>query len=92
PYARQYLAEQLSREDFPQTGLFVRAASGPSAAAGIKANDFLLEVDGQKIETTFDLNKVLLPKRVGDKVQVKFWTNGTTKTTTVTLAEIQPSL
>lgn len=92
PYARQYVAEQLKREDFPETGLWVRRASGPAAAAGIKANDFLVAVDGQKIESTFDLNKVLLPKKVGDKVSVKLWSDGQTKTVNVTLAEIQPTL
>ena len=89
PYVRQALAGELKREDFPSTGLFVQEVSGASASSGIAKNDIVLEVDGQKIDTTFDLNKVLLPKKVGDQVKVKYWHAGQIKETTVTLAESQ---
>jgi serine protease Do len=92
PYARQYLADILKREDFPNSGLYVKTVSGASINSGISANDFILEVDGQKIETTFDLNKVLLPKKVGDTVKVKYWHAGQTKETNVTLAESQTKI
>lgn len=88
PYARDYVAQQINRTDFPNYGLFVQGVSGPSAGKGITNNDFILEVEGQKIETTFDLNKVLLPKKVGDNVKVKYWHAGQTKETTIALAEM----
>jgi serine protease Do len=92
PYARQFVAEQLKREDFPNHGIWLNAVSGPSEAAGIKSGDFILEIEGQKIESTFDLNKVVLTKNAGDKVKVKFWQAGQTKETTITLTEIKPSI
>jgi len=92
PYARQYVADYIKREDFPNYGLLLNQVSGPAAAAGMTTNDFLLEVDGQKIESTFDLNKVILPKNVGEKVKVKFWHAGQTKETTITLTEIKPTI
>jgi S1-C subfamily serine protease len=92
PYARQYLADILKREDFPSSGLYVTAVSGASASSGIGANDFVLEVDGQKIDTQFDLNKALLPKKVGDAVKVKFWHAGQTKEANITLAESQTKI
>ena len=92
PEARDYIAQQINRSDFPEHGLFVQAVSGPSANIGIGKNDFLLEVDGQKIDNSFDLNKVLLPKKVGDQVKVKFWHAGQTKDASVTLAEMPTDL
>jgi S1-C subfamily serine protease len=92
PYARQFVAEQVKREDFPNHGIWLNAVSGPSEAAGIKTGDFILEIEGQKIESTFDMNKVILTKNAGDKVKVKYWQAGQTKETTVTLTEIKPSI
>lgn len=92
PYVRQEVADYIKRDDFPNYGLLLNQVSGPAASAGMAVNDFLLEVDGQKIENTFDLNKVILPKNVGDKVKVKFWHAGAIKESTITLAEIKPSV
>ncbi|MBI1331540.1 MAG: trypsin-like peptidase domain-containing protein [Armatimonadetes bacterium] len=93
PYARDYLSrEVLKRDDYPNYGLLVRSVSGPAQNSGIAANDILLEVDGQKIDSSFDLNKVLLPKKVGDKVSVKYWHDGQTKQTSVTLEEMPTNI
>jgi S1-C subfamily serine protease len=92
PEVRQYLQQTLSRADFPQSGLFVQAVSGSAATAGIAKNDFILEVEGQKIDSTFDLNKILLPKKVGDQIKVKYWHAGQTKEATIALAEAQTNI
>lgn len=92
PWVRQEVADYIKREDFPNHGLLLNQVGGAAAAAGIKVNDFLLEIDGQKVETTFDLNKVILTKNVGEKVKVKYWQAGQTKETTVTLTEIKPTI
>lgn len=92
PEARDYVASQINRTDFPDHGLHVQSVSGPSMNSGIAKNDFLLEVDGQKVDNSFDLNKVLLPKKVGDQVKVKYWHAGQTKETTITLAEMPTNI
>lgn len=92
PQVRQYLSQELSRTDFPDTGLYVQAVSGSAASSGIAKNDFILEIEGQKIDTTFDLNKILLPKKIGDKIKVKFWHAGQTKETSVVLSEAQTNI
>ena len=92
PYARDYVAKIVSRTDFPETGLLISTVTGPSESGGLKAGDFLLEIDGTAIETPFDMNKVILPKKAGDKVKVKYWSAGATKETTITLAELKPSI
>ena len=92
PRAREMIANIIHRDDFPTTGLFVKATSGPSVRSGIAANDFLLEVEGQKIDTTFDLNKILMPKKIGDKIKVKYWHAGQTKEVTIALEESQTNI
>jgi serine protease Do len=92
PYVRQAIGEELKRDDFPKTGLFVQAVSLNATNSGIAKNDFILEVEGQKIETTFDLNKILLLKKVGDQVKVKYWHAGQTKEATIALAEMQANI
>jgi S1-C subfamily serine protease len=47
----------------------------------------LLEVDGIAIDGQFALNRALNAKKPGDKVQVKWWSRGQTKTATLTLQE-----
>ncbi len=92
PDYRAYVGNIIKRTDFPTTGLLVGEVSGGATGSGISKDDFVLEVEGQKIETTFDLNKVLLPKKVGDKVKVKYWHAGQTKETSISLAESQTNI
>ena len=92
PQVREYLGQQLNRTDFPTTGLYVQDVSGSAAGSGIAKNDFILEVEGQKIDSTFDLNKILLPRKIGDQIKVKYWHAGQTKETTIALAESQAKI
>ena len=66
--------------------------SGSAASSGIAKNDIIIEVDGQKINSVFDLNKCLLPKKVGDQLKVKYWREGQTKETTIALTESQTNI
>ncbi len=91
PYVRDEVAQYIGRADFPKTGLLLNQVGGAAAAAGLKEKDILLEVDGNKIDSVFDLNKAILPKSVGDKVKVKFWQAGQTKEVTIALAELKPT-
>jgi S1-C subfamily serine protease len=49
----------------------------------------LLEIDGERINGAFDLNRVLVPKKPGDVVNVKFWSKGQEKTARILLQEIR---
>jgi serine protease Do len=92
PYVRADIAEVLKREDFPNYGLIIREVAGPSATAGLKPMDVLMEIDGRKIETPFDLNKSIITKKIGDTVNVKFWQAGKVVDAKVTLVELKPSI
>jgi len=83
---RGQLAERASSQaNLPTSGIIVLGADGASKAAGIGTWDVIISIDGHKVERALDMNQVLMPKKPGDKVQVKYWSHGETKTTTVTL-------
>jgi S1-C subfamily serine protease len=92
PRNREIIAQQTGASNIPNQGIVVNdvEANGPASQAGIKAMDILVEIDGTPIEGSFTLNKVLTPKKPGDKVQIKYWSKGKTETTTLTLQEINP--
>ena len=91
PRNRQYIAEQTGASNIPQQGIVIQEATGAAAAAGLKQFDIITEIDGTPIEGSFTLNKILTPKKPGDKVQLKYWSAGKVKTTTLTLQEINPA-
>jgi serine protease Do len=90
PDARQELATRTGGANVPDKGVLIRQSTGPADKAGIHALDVLLEIDHQSVGSMFDLNKVLMAKKPGDEVTVKYWSKGDVKTTQVALEELQP--
>lgn len=58
---------------------------GPAAQAGLKANDIILAVNGQKIGLQIPLEQVLLTHKPGDKIQVTVQRGNQQKQFTITL-------
>jgi putative serine protease PepD len=73
-------------------GLYVASvvAGGPAASAGIEAGDVITKVDGQPVAGTDDIAHVVMTTKPGQKVDVTYVRDGTSKTTSVTL-EVPPS-
>ncbi len=92
PQVRAGFAEQMGREDFPTSGVIVRATTGAAQAAGITEWDVLTKIDGTDIRSSLELNSALLDKKPGDKVAVEFWSKGEKKSATVTLQELKSTL
>lgn len=60
-------------------------SNGPAASAGIKAGDIITEFDSVKINEYTDFISALEDCTPGTRVTVKFYRNGKTYTTTVTI-------
>lgn len=73
------------------TGIYVSevTADGAAAAAGLKAGDVILTVDGKKIEKFGQLQEVLTNHRPGDKVSVTYMREKKERSAVVTLRNIQ---
>ena len=63
-------------------------ANGPAESAGIKAGDRIVGLDGQKIETLDDLQKIMAAKQPGEAMPVTVQRNGKDVDLSVTLGEL----
>lgn len=61
----------------------------PADEAGIKAKDIILEVNGQKIETSRELTRIIAGFHVGEVVGIKVLRNGKENTYNVKIAKKQ---
>lgn len=61
---------------------------GPSALAGIRKGDIIVEVDGKKVSDGGGLQKILQGKNVGDKVTATILRDGKRQKATITLQEM----
>ncbi|MBI4216092.1 MAG: trypsin-like peptidase domain-containing protein [Chloroflexi bacterium] len=76
-----------------KVGVLVRGTEpgGPAAKAGLKENDIIVALNGQKTDTVRQLQDMVGRHKVGDKVQVDILRNGRTQTLEVTLGEMPRS-
>ncbi|SDN44166.1 serine protease Do [Fictibacillus solisalsi] len=58
----------------------------PADRAGIKEMDVITEFDGKKIGSPLELRKALYKKKVGDKLDITYYSKGKKKNVTVKLA------
>lgn len=75
--------------DVPEGAYVVGVVEGSAAEKiGIKEGDIIVKMDGQKItEDDGGLAKIILEKKVGDRVEIEIWRDGETKKLEVTLEE-----
>ncbi|MDR3690933.1 MAG: trypsin-like peptidase domain-containing protein [Fimbriimonas sp.] len=83
--------EQIVGSAPPDHGIILTSVTpdGAAARAGIQRFDVLLAVDGQKVDDTLTLSKVLMTKQAGDTVNVSYWSKGANRTARVKLDEIR---
>jgi len=74
----------------PLSGALVTdvAEKSPAAAAGVRAGDAILGVDGKPAETTLAFLKAMLAKSVGDKVELELFREGKVRKVTVEVARV----
>lgn len=70
-------------------GVLVREAfkGDPAAKAGMEANDIIVSIDGETVETIRDLTSIVASKKVGKKVKVVVLRDGKEKTLKVRVAK-----
>jgi putative serine protease PepD len=78
--------------DASVSGLLVTnvIAGGPAAQAGLRNDDLITSINGDRATDTTQLVAISLTKRPGDRVELGYQRNGQSHTTTVTLGR-QPS-
>ncbi|WP_372368772.1 trypsin-like peptidase domain-containing protein [Candidatus Uabimicrobium sp. HlEnr_7] len=59
----------------------------PAAKAGIEANSRIISLDGKKIRSIFDFNKIVYVKNIGEQVRARFQKNGQVRTTYLTISQ-----
>lgn len=65
---------------------------GPAQAAGLKANDIVLEVNGEKIDRIKKLTRLIIGSPPGSDARVVYWRDGATHTVTVKLGDYKTLL
>ena len=70
-------------------GVIVLSVEDKSAGdnAGLKKGDIIYELDGEKVETVAQFKYSLYKKNVGDKIEIKYYRNGKSEKTTITLSK-----
>ena len=71
-------------------GVLIQPAQGGAAdKAGMEDQDIIIAIDGNKVETTSELQKYLYEKAIGDTVEVTVDRNGKEMKFNVTLGELE---
>ena len=89
-YDFREITEEMSQwYDIP-SGIYVGGVvpGSPAAKAGIQPNDIIVEMDGQRITSFADLDKVLSKHEIGDKVSLAVVRDADRKAFNLTLGEM----
>lgn len=81
--------ERTSQANNLPQGIFVQelVAGGPAQKAGMQPQDIIVGINGQKVTSFDDLNKVLQGFKPGDTVTVEIYRNGRTSSLQVVLSD-----
>jgi len=88
PSVQEQLKEQVNA-DPPAQGLVVRAVApnSPAEQNGIRTLNVLESVDGKAVSNPQQFFRIFTEKKPGDKVVLKIWDAGQTKTVNLTLVD-----
>lgn len=75
----------------PDTGESPIVEGGPAEAAGLKALDVILSVEGEELGLDYTLQDAVLRHQVGDKVKMEVWRDGETFEVEVELTRLPAS-
>ena len=83
------IAESLGLDE--AAGALVSSVNenSPAAQGGVQPGDVILEFDGKVIEKMRDLPRIVAETDIGSKVSVELFRQGSSKTLTITLGELE---
>ena len=83
------ITTEISKQYNLPVGFHIQSvqASTPAAKAGIKANDIIVNFDGQKVTSVNDINTAKTKHKSGDVVKVEIIRNSQSKIINITLSE-----
>ena len=85
------LPPKLAREVGHETGVeIVEVVEGsPAHAAGIRPEDLMLEIDGQRVTSARDLQRLMLPEAIGKRIPITVFRDGKVIEVQATLRELE---
>ncbi|MDQ7097095.1 trypsin-like peptidase domain-containing protein [Desulfosporosinus sp. PR] len=88
--ANQYTPEYASQKGWPAGAYILQVISGGAAdQAGLQQGDIITKVNDVTISDSTSLTHELFKYKPGDKVNITYYRNGSTKNVTVALVEIK---
>lgn len=74
----------------PEKGALVQSLTpgAPAEKSGVKRGDIIIKVDGKAINTSRDVQRQVLTRRVGDTVSLELWRDGKTVSLSAKTAEL----
>ncbi|MEW5847303.1 MAG: Do family serine endopeptidase [Myxococcota bacterium] len=89
----QDLTEELQKglgKDAPSAGALVAQVQddSPAQKAGIKPGDVIVGVDGTKADSSKSVQRTVLSKKIGQKLELRVWREGKERVVAVTTGEL----
>jgi S1-C subfamily serine protease len=91
PNVRAVLIRRFGMDpNLPKEGVLVADAtpSSPAGRAGIGEGSVILAVNGKTVSDAREYSRVMLERKPGEKVRVKFWAGGREKEAEITLIDV----
>lgn len=91
PNVRAVLIRRFGMDpNLPKEGVLVADATpnSPAGRAGIGEGSVILALDGKTVSDAREYSRVMLERKPGEKVRVKFWAGGREKETEITLVDV----
>jgi serine protease Do len=72
-----------------KNGLFIQQIEkgGPADTADLKVGDVIIEIDGKRVNSFTQANRLIFGKRVGDVLRITIWRDGKSLKVELKLAE-----
>ncbi|MCE2938025.1 MAG: S1C family serine protease [Armatimonadota bacterium] len=91
PNVRAVLIRRFGMDpNLPKEGVLVADAtpSSPAGRAGIGEGSVILTINGKAVSDAREYSRVMLERKPGEKVRVKFWAGGREKEAEITLIDV----